>query len=390
MKKRKTMRKAVSWFLTVSLFVSAFSFPAFAETKEENTHQVTFVINDRVVLEETVADGETVEDPTLAEDKYGEGISDFLYDITMEESDGTWVVTGGYSEDDGCFYFWTKNKDGSMNKDRAYRWNGWEEYDFTQPVTKDITIEGDLSLVVRTGLYDENLPKQAQSAVQNMPSQLLQKMVFGELYTLLGSATDHPTLQGYEFMGWRLLLNQGQGDEEDDDPVFGNTSTFRVVCVDVNGKELQSFYAPDEYELGTEVPVLAPEIDGYWLAEGEDKLKYVIVGSQTASENEVVFTYTTNTTLTVYYYNEEGVEIAEPEVITDFEEDASNRVYAKKIDGFKLDQDQYDYEQDDEWVDDSNSFQNVYVTAHDHVEVYFYYLEDPGIVDGGDVPDVGE
>ena len=44
MKKRKTMRKAVSWFLTVSLFVSAFSFPAFAETKEENTHQVTFVI----------------------------------------------------------------------------------------------------------------------------------------------------------------------------------------------------------------------------------------------------------------------------------------------------------------------------------------------------------
>ena len=44
----------------------------------------------------------------------------------------------------------------------------------------------------------------------------------------------------------------------------------------------------------------------------------------------------------------------------------------------------------DEWVDDSNSFQNVYVTAHDHVEVYFYYLEDPGIVDGGDVPDVGE
>ena len=105
MKKRKTMRKAVSWFLTVSLFVSAFSFPAFAETKEENTHQVTFVINDRVVLEETVADGETVEDPTLAEDKYGEGISDFLYDITMEESDGTWVVTGGYSEDDGCFYF---------------------------------------------------------------------------------------------------------------------------------------------------------------------------------------------------------------------------------------------------------------------------------------------
>lgn len=388
MKKRKTMRKAVSWFLTVSLFVSAFSFPAFAETKEENTHQVTFVINDRVVLEETVADGETVEDPTLAEDKYGEGISDFLYDITMEESDG--IVTGGYSEDDGCFYFWTKNKDGSMNKDRAYRWNGWEEYDFTQPVTKDITIEGDLSLVVRTGLYDENLPKQAQSAVQNMPSQLLQKMVFGELYTLLGSATDHPTLQGYEFMGWRLLLNQGQGDEEDDDPVFGNTSTFRVVCVDVNGKELQSFYAPDEYELGTEVPVLAPEIDGYWLAEGEEKLKYVIVGSQTASENEVVFTYTTNTTLTVYYYNEEGVEIAEPEVITDFEEDAFNRVYAKKIDGFKLDQDQYDYERDDEWVDDSNSFQNVYVTAHDHVEVYFYYLEDPGIVDGGDVPDVGE
>lgn len=201
MKKRKTMRKTVSWLLTVSLFVSAFSFPAFAETKEENTHQVTFVINDRVVLEETVADGETVEDPTLAEDKYGEGISDFLYDITMEESDGTWVVTGGYSEDDGCFYFWTKNKDGSMNKDRAYRWNGWEEYDFTQPVTKDITIEGDLSLVVRTGLYDENRPKQAQSAVQNMPSQLLQKMVFGELYTLLGSATDHPTLQGYEFMG---------------------------------------------------------------------------------------------------------------------------------------------------------------------------------------------
>ena len=126
------------------------------------------------------------------------------------------------------------------------------------------------------------------------------------------------------------------------------------------------------------------------MAEGEEKLKYVIVGSQTASENEVVFTYTTNTTLTVYYYNEEGVEIAEPEVITDFEEDAFNRVYAKKIDGFKLDQDQYDYEQDDEWVDDSNSFQNVYVTAHDHVEVYFYYLEDPGIVDGGDVPDVGE
>ena len=142
--------------------------------------------------------------------------------------------------------------------------------------------------------------------------------------------------------------------------------------------------------MGTEVPVLAPDIDGYWLADGEPSLKYVTVGSQTASENEVVFTYTTNTTLTVYYYNDEGDEIAEPDVITDFQEDAFNRVYAKQIDGYKLDQDTYDYEKDDDWENDSQSFQNVYVISHDHTVVVFYYLEDPGIIEGGEVPDVGE
>ncbi len=33
---------------------------------------------------------------------------------------------------------------------------------------------------------------------------------------------------------------------------------------------------------------------------------------------------------------------------------------------------------------------NVYVISHDHTVVVFYYLEDPGIIEGGEVPDVGE